>query len=701
MQLLILGNDTEVGKTVVGAALARAFCARGQTVGVMKPVASGVERLINGMGADAAFLVAAAQSSVSPETANPYRFSQAVAPSLAAELEGVDVDLELLRHKFKELCEENEVVVVEAAGGVLSPLWKDRLAVDLAWELRIPTVIVVEDRLGAVNQALSSVYAAERRGVDVLGVILNQVQPCEPASNGDAFGNATLIEKLLHVPLLGRVPFLPSVSVEEGNMTGLLNLPEAILDLETLTACWQKYREANPTAEKAKAFDQEYVWHPFTQMQEWEAGQPLIVDRADGCTLIDVDGNRYLDGVASLWVNVHGHRHPRLDAAVAKQLGRVAHSTLLGLGNDAAAVLAEKLVQWTPEGLNHVFYSDDGSTAVEIALKMAFQYWQQGERHKPEKQRFLSLSDTYHGDTIGAVSVGHIDLFHRRYKPLLFESVKALTPRALGHKDDAAAGLRELERMLQKHHAELAAMLVEPGLQAAAGMHPFPKGYLAGVRALCTQYEVLLIVDEVATGFYRTGARFACDLENVHPDLMAVAKSITAGYLPLSATLCTDSVYQAFLGEYVDQKTFFHGHTYTGNALACAVALENLRLMERQEFLNHLQEVDEALTRGLKSLEANPWVGEIRRLGFMVGVELMKNPDVSEAFAWEERAGARVCEAARKLGVLLRPLGNTVVLMPPLVMTAGQIGQLFQALEGGIRKVLGESPVTRSGAKSC
>jgi adenosylmethionine-8-amino-7-oxononanoate aminotransferase len=415
--------------------------------------------------------------------------------------------------------------------------------------------------------------------------------------------------------------------------------------------------------------DRRYVWHPFTQMRDWAAADPLIIARAEGNELIDVDGRRYLDGVSSLWVNVHGHRKQEIDDAVRAQLDRVAHSTLLGLANVPSIELAERLVAIAPPGLARVFYSDSGSTAVEVALKIAFQY--QKQRGRPEKQKFLALTDAYHGDTVGAVSVGGIDLFHEIFHPLLFHVLRV------------APSIEALEQMLATHAHELAAFVVEPLVQGAAGMLMQPQGFLRAARRLCDQHDVLLICDEVATGFGRTGTMFACEQESVSPDLLCLAKGISGGYLPLAATLATDQVYSAFLGEYERKLTFFHGHTYTGNPLACAAGIASLDLFARERVLERLQPKIERLHARLDAqLAPLAPVVEIRRRGLMVGVEL-------GPYAYEQAMGARVCFDLRKRGVLLRPLGNVLVMMPPLSISDDEIDRLVDATRASIVEVCG------------
>jgi adenosylmethionine---8-amino-7-oxononanoate aminotransferase len=393
--------------------------------------------------------------------------------------------------------------------------------------------------------------------------------------------------------------------------------------------------------------DRAFLWHPFTQQRGWEAEEPVIVERAEGVQLIDAEGRRYLDGVSSLWCNVHGHGHPRIDAAVREQLERVAHSTMLGLTHPPAIELARRLVEIAPSGLGRVFYSDSGSTAAEIALKVAFQYWhQRGER----RTRFVCLREAYHGDTIGSVSVGGIDLFHSLYRPLLFDTLKA-------EPGDA----RQIERLLEEHPGEVAAVVMEPLVQGAAGMLVHPDGYLRAVRELCDRHHVLLIVDEVATGFGRTGRMFACEHEQVAPDLMCLAKGITGGYLPLAATLATEEVYRGFLGEFEEFRTLFHGHTYTGNPLACAAALASLDVFEEERTLELLQPKIDLLGRLLEPVAAHPAVAEVRHRGFMVGIELAEHPP-------QLRLGHRVTLEARRRGAIIRPLGDVVVLMPPLAI---------------------------------
>jgi adenosylmethionine-8-amino-7-oxononanoate aminotransferase len=418
------------------------------------------------------------------------------------------------------------------------------------------------------------------------------------------------------------------------------------------------------TTQHLRNLDKQHIWHPFTPMSLWLDSDPLIITDADGMYLIDSDGNRYLDGVSSLWCNVHGHRVPQIDAAIEAQLKKVAHTTMLGLTSEPAILLADRLMKLVPQNLKKIFYSDSGSTATEIAFKLAAQFW--FNTGHPEKNQFIGFTDAYHGDTVGAMSVGRSDLFHKPYFPLLFQTHFAPTSR-----------INELEKILQEKSPQIAAVCIEPIVQGAAGMLIQPDGFLRQVADLCHRYNVLLIADEVATGFGRTGKMFACEHENVEPDLMCVAKGITGGYLPLAATFATQKIFNAFLGDPTENKTFFHGHTYTANPLACAAALASLDLFTQHDLLTQVRQKSQSLATMLDSLRALPQVAQVRQKGFMVGIEL-KNPNPPR------RLGAELCTNLRRRGVILRPLGNVIVLMPPLVMGLDDLNRIVDALRAEI-----------------
>jgi adenosylmethionine-8-amino-7-oxononanoate transaminase len=430
------------------------------------------------------------------------------------------------------------------------------------------------------------------------------------------------------------------------------------------------------TPAELRDWDRRHHWHAFTQMAEYE---PLIVERAEGCWLVDVDGRRYLDGVSSLWCNLHGHRHPRIEAAIGEQLGKLAHATTLGMSNPPAIELARRLAELAPGDLTHVFYSCDGSSAVESALKMAFQYWRQCDRPRPKKMTYLTFDGAYHGDTLGSTAVGGIDRFHSIFAPLLFDVVRIPAPdRRHG---DAVTHLARLDETLAQRHDEIAAVVIEPLLQGASGMILQPPGYLRGVRELTRKYDVLMIADEIVTGFARTGRMFACEHEGVTPDLMCLGKSLTAGYLPMAATLATTQVFGAFLGDYTSGRHFQHGHTFGGNPLAAAAALASLDLLAEERMVD--QRVPRLATRlatALKPLADHPHVAEIRQLGTIVGIELAAETEPHRAFPPSERRGYRVCKHATANGVWLRPLGDVIVVMPPLAIADADVELLGRVL---------------------
>jgi adenosylmethionine-8-amino-7-oxononanoate aminotransferase len=440
--------------------------------------------------------------------------------------------------------------------------------------------------------------------------------------------------------------------------------------------------------------DQNVLWHPFTQMRDYGRIPPLVIEEGKGPYVKDIYGRWYLDGVSSLWVNVHGHRKKEVDQAIVRQIGKIAHTTLLGISNVPAIELAEQLVKIAPRGLAKVFYSDNGSTAVEVALKMAFQFWKQSSKKAPKKRKFIALTNGYHGDTIGSVSVGGIDLFHGIYKPLLFPTFRVESPycyRCPLHR--AYPGCRVeclnlLEKTMKKHHSEVAALILEPMVQGAGGMIVFPRGYLKEAQFLCNKYHILMIADEVATGFGRTGKMFACEHEKVSPDLMAMSKGISAGYLPLAATLTTEEIYQAFLGEAQELKTFYHGHSYAGNPLACCAALASLELFTKERILEGLRPKIQFLKKELKRFYQIPAVGDVRHKGLMVGIELVADRKKKIPFPMGAKVGPNIVLEARKRGAIIRPLGDVIVLMPPLSMTYEELKRLTQVVFDSMEAVL-------------
>jgi adenosylmethionine---8-amino-7-oxononanoate aminotransferase len=447
--------------------------------------------------------------------------------------------------------------------------------------------------------------------------------------------------------------------------------------------------------DKLKLLDHSYLWHPFTQMQEWMGEEPCIISRGDGHYLIDVQGRKYLDGVSSLWCNVHGHKKKEIDDAIKEQLDRIAHSTLLGVSHVPGIQLAQKLIEIAPKGLKRVFYSDNGATAVEIALKMAIQYWQlKGEGRRTQ---IASLAESYHGDTVGSMSIGYSETFHRFYKNLLFPVLRLTPPHVFryyqGMSEDQAleAAIKDAQKKFSQNENNLAALVMEPLMQGAAGMWAQPAGYFHALGEICRRHDILFVLDEVATGFGRTGKMFACEHAGVTPDILCLAKGITGGYLPLAATLTTGEIFSAFLGEYKEFKTFFHGHTYTGNPLGCAAAIASLDLFEKENILEKMQSRIGYLQKRLsEDFLAHPHVSDVRQWGYMIGIELVEDKSRRKAYMPELRMGHKVIREARNHSVMIRPLGDVIVLMPPLSISDDELAVLLDVTLNCIRTVTGD-----------
>lgn len=689
--LVVVGTDTGVGKTRIAAGLVRALRRRGVEAVPWKPWASGVARDHVTPGEDADLLLRAA--GWGPERladVSPVRWSEPLAPAVA----------EMRAARFVRPADvvakapaSGDLLVVEGCGGLLVPLAIDERGEDydvreLCWDLGLPVVVVARPGLGTINHTRLTVEAARNAGLRVIGVVVSGAS-LDTADLAERT-NPSALRATLPVPLLGVVPHV----VAPDDVDALADALEGSLDVAGLlddvhAACDARH------ADRVAAADRRTVWHPFTQMREWTSAEPVVIERARGPWLHDTRGRRYLDGVASLWTNVHGHRDPELDDAVRAQLGRVAHSTLLGLASDVSVEAAEALLAAAPRNLARVFYSDSGSTAVEVALKIAFQRARQvGE---PRRRLFVRFEGAYHGDTLGAVSVGGIDLFHQVFGSLLFETLQLPAPYAyrrphgVSEEEYAAASLARVERVLQERGDEIAAVVVEPVMQGAAGMIPQPAGWLPRVAAAARSAGALLVCDEVATGFGRTGRMFAVEHEGVEPDLLCVAKGLTGGYLPLAATLATERIHDAFLGEPHEGRTFFHGHTYTGNPLACAAAIANLAAMRRRGTVEHAARLGAFLGRRIEERVAeHPHVGDVRRRGVMIGIELVRDRASKEPFDPRTRAAWSVCREALARGLRIRPLGDVLVLMPPLSLddslAAWMIDVLAASLDAALRK---------------
>ncbi|OGI25282.1 MAG: adenosylmethionine--8-amino-7-oxononanoate transaminase [Candidatus Melainabacteria bacterium RIFOXYA12_FULL_32_12] len=438
--------------------------------------------------------------------------------------------------------------------------------------------------------------------------------------------------------------------------------------------------------------DLKYVWHPFTQMKDYENDEPIIIDRGEGVYIWDLKGNKYIDAISSWWVNTLGHSNKRLNNAIKAQLDKIEHVLLAGFSHKPAIELAEKLIQMTPKELTRVFYSDNGSTAVEVALKMAYQYWVQvGE---PQRNKFIALKNSYHGDTIGAVSIGGVDLYHKIYKPLLFDIHQADSPycyRCPAGKNKSCCNcecLESMENILKEYSNEVIGIIVEPLVQAAGGMIIYPTEYLTKVKELCEKYNVLLIDDEVAMGFGRTGKMFAFEHASIVPDIVCLAKGLTAGYMPLAVTITTEKIYQAFYDDYDKLKTFYHGHSFTGNPLAASVALENLKILEEEKIIESIQPKISRLKAELEKFKELDCVGDIRHIGMIGAIEIVKSKDTKELYPFKDRMGVKIYKEGLKRGAILRPLGNIVYFMPPYVITEEEITKLTDIAYDSIKAAL-------------
>lgn len=450
-----------------------------------------------------------------------------------------------------------------------------------------------------------------------------------------------------------------------------------------------------PTVDELVAWDRSIVWHAFSQMSEYEG---LIIQSANGCLLTDVFGKTYLDGASSLWCNLFGHRVPEIDEAIQMQLREVAHVTNLGMSHPATITLAKRLIDLAPSNLKHVFFAGDGASAVEVAMKLAFQYWRQCERPEPQRTKFLALGQAYHGDTLGTVSISGVSHFQSHFAPLLFDVIRGpcpdayRTPESMSAVEASAYYLERYRSLLAQHAHEVVAVVAEPRVQGAAGFIVQPPGFFDGLAKLCREYGVLLIADEIAVGMGRTGTMFAIEhrpptSEPVKPDLMCIGKGLTGGYLPMSATLADARIWNAFLGTHAESKTFFHGHTYGGNPLSAAAAHAVLDLFETRFPLASVRQKASYFSKLLTSLQGLPHVGDVRQMGMMAAVELVRDPISRQSFSWDERVAWGVCQGLLPRGVWLRPVGNVIPIIPPLSISLDELEHLVGALRDEIHQL--------------
>ena len=675
----VVGTDTGAGKTVVAAAVVAALRARGLQVAAVKPVATGVEP--GETGEDATLLALASGRAPRDCLLSGYRLPRSPLAAARAEHRIVDVDalVETLRSRAAE--PGLDVLVVEGVGGVLVPLTERATVADLMRRLDAPVLVVGRAGLGTVNHCALTVDACRNAGLDVAGVVLSDVDGTTDAAF--AAENAAQIAAQCRVEVLGILPHVADTS----NLDAL-ERAAAALDLDTVMSP----RDAQ--TREVIALDRAHVWHPFTQTSEWRDEEPVVVRSAEGCWLVDAQGRRYLDGVASLWANVHGHAHPRLDAALREQTGRVAHSTFLGLTHEPGARLAAELAAVAPPGLTRVFYSEAGAAAVEVGLRVAL--LTQRHRGQAQRTRFISLVEAYHGDTPGAVSVGRSEPFHRGLDPLLFDVLRVPPPHVFersGMATDAAMemSLHALQEVLQAHGGQVAALVVEPRMQGAAGMWPHSDAWLQRAVQAAHDAGALVLCDEVATGFGRTGDMFASAGAGVAPDILTVGKGLTGGYMALSATLVCEEIFDLFTSLYAEHRALYYGHTFAANPLACAVARASLALFDEEATLQRGRALALRLSSLLAPLQALPHVAQVRQRGVMVGIELCAG-GLDQPFDAAMRVGRQVVLAARRRGVIVRPLGDVVVLNPPLVLDDGESSLLVEAAAESIVEVCAGLP---------
>jgi adenosylmethionine---8-amino-7-oxononanoate aminotransferase len=679
----VVGTDTEAGKTVVTAALVAALRRRGREVEAVKPLATGVAP--GEAGEDATLLARASQRE--PRDCLLAGFALPRSPLAAARAERLSVDVDALLHQLRDRAEQPglDLLLVEGVGGLLVPLTERTTVRDLVRRLDARVLVVGRAGLGTIGHCALTIEACRAAGLEVAAVVLSDVDGTVPADF--AAENAAQVAAQCDVPVLGVLPHVADAS----DINALARAAESALDLDALL---QTLDSPRLDADEVVRLDRTHVWHPFTQTTEWRDEQPLVIRAGDGCWLIDADGRRYLDGVASLWANVHGHAHPRLDAALREQAGRIAHSTLLGLTHEPGARLAAELCSVAPAGLTRVFYSEAGAAAVEVALRIAL--LAQHNRGQAQRTRFVSLVDAYHGDTPGAVSVGRSEPFHRGLDPLLFDTLRVPPPHAFERDgvDPAHAeeqSLAALANTLRDHGATTAALIVEPRMQGAAGMLPHSDNWLRTAAALAHDAGALLICDEVATGFGRTGDLFASTGAGIAPDILTVGKGLTGGYLPLSATLVREELFALFTAPYAEHRTLYYGHTYTGNPLACAVARASLALFDEEDTLTRARRLADRLALLLAPVGALPHVAQVRQRGVMVGIELCAG-GLAQPFDPSLRVGRQVVLAARRRGVVVRPLGDVVVLNPPLVLDDDEASLLVEAVAESIVEVCSALP---------
>ncbi|MFH1798686.1 MAG: adenosylmethionine--8-amino-7-oxononanoate transaminase [Candidatus Omnitrophota bacterium] len=680
--IFVTGTDTGVGKTVVTGLLGRFFVEKGLNVITQKWIQTGCKdfsedvythlRLMGKKRRDIKNYL---------EDVSPYALKFPASPHLSALSENARIESEKIEKSFQNLTRAFDYVLVEGAGGALVPLNEETLIIDIVKKLHLPVLIVAENKLGAINHTLLTIEALKKRNIQIIGIIFNRISNRE--NEIILKDNLKIVEKISKIKVLGELFY----SEENEDLYGEFKLigeevsKNRDSDLFFFPSLNEKNRSLSLFLPSLIQKDLKYIWHPYTQMKDCEFSPPIPIAKAEGIKLYDYDGKFYYDTISSWWCNVHGHNHPVIKAAIKEQLDRFEHVLFAGFTHKPAIDLAEKLVSITPKNLTKVFYSDNGSTAVEAAMKMSFQYWQ--NTGVLNKTAFLSLDRAYHGDTIGAMSVSGVDLFNKTFSPLFFKSYKTPSPhcyRCPEGKEKNKCSLECLDRcevILKENAKNIAAIIIEPLLMGAGGMIVYPAEYLKGISELARKYGTHLIVDEVATGFGRTGKMFACEHADIDPDFMCLSKGITSGYLPLGATLTSEEIFNAFCEDYEKLKTFYHGHTFTANPLAASAAIASIGLFEQEKSLKRVSAINERIKSFLREISDLPIVGDVRDIGVVGAVELVKNKKTKEPFGLEERMGYKIYQKGLKNNLILRPLGNVIYFFLPLCVSDNELREIF------------------------
>lgn len=674
--LVVLGTDTDAGKTYLSAALATYYKMQGFNVGVFKLLQTGAfKENDKWISPDLATIGTLTRLSEENLGCGAY-FKLPASPHFSAEVEGKSINLQTLIADARAFASRFDIVIFEGCGGLMVPLdLKGTMLLDLIIELDYPVVFAAKSGVGTLNHSIMTLNVARQYKLDIRGLYL-----CAFENSPSEASNLKTLKAIydeLNVSTLPKFESEPS----HGNWSSYVKANSACFESLLWETDLQNDKFVTMSAWQAR--DLATVWHPCSQMKDYEAFKPIVIKKAKGAYLYDLNGNSYLDAVSSWWVNLFGHGNSEINEALTAQANQLEHVIFANFTHKPAIELAEALLQRGGGKLSKVFYADNGSSAIEVALKMSFQYCQQNGQ--PGKHRFAALTDAYHGETLGALGVGDLGLYSAVFKPLMQNALRLSRPDCyrcpFGEERHScqAPCAREAIHSLREHQNELCALIIEPMIQCAAGMKIYSKVFLKRLVDEAHKLGILVIADEIAVGFGRSGKFFAYEHAGVQPDFVCVSKGLTAGYLPLSAVMTTDKIYEAFYADYNEQKAFMHSHSYTGNPITCAVALKTLSIFDKEEILEKNELLASHMYTLGKKLEAKPQVGEYRQLGMVGAIELVKSKSTKEGFSSEERVGYKLYQLALEKGVLLRPLGNVIYFMPPYCVSKSDIEKMIEA----------------------